>query len=408
MRICLYTTTLLPKIGGQELAVHALSEELARQGHAVTVLSPTPRRPLVADDARQSYRVVRHPRFVSTRWFVPFYGRFLRSLAASNGGFDVVNTHDAYPTGWLAVRNRAAIGAPVVITSHGGDLNEGNVRIVKPGVLDRCAEAIAGADALVSIGRFTEANFQRVAREAKLRLPLTTPMTTIPNGVHLEEFSGGAAAASSAAAAAGAAGGAGKSEKPAGAGHGPFVLFMGRLHRRKGVDVLLRAVHRRRDLRLLIAGAGEEAASLEALAGELGLIESQQVKFLGSVVGPGKNWLLRNARAVLIPSRGWEGCPLVALETAAAGRPVIASCIPGVEDLVADGQTGRLVPEGHDAALASAIGELWDDPAKADAWGAAAAIRVQRYAWPRIAREYVQMYQEAIARVQSVRRNKCC
>ena len=107
MRVCLYTTTMLPKIGGQELAVHALSQELARQGHEVTVLSPTPRRslahPVAAahDDARQAYRMVRHPRFVSTRWFVSFYGRFLRSLAASNGGFDVVNMTQ-HPECWLA------------------------------------------------------------------------------------------------------------------------------------------------------------------------------------------------------------------------------------------------------------------------------------------------------------------
>jgi glycosyltransferase involved in cell wall biosynthesis len=179
---------------------------------------------------------------------------------------------------------------------------------------------------------------------------------------------------------------------------------MGRLHRRKGVEVLLHAMTKRPDAQLLIAGTGEEATSLEALARQLGLIESGRVKFLGRVVGPGKIWLLRNARAVVVPSRGWEGCPLVVLETAAVARPVIASRIPGVDDLIADGKTGRLVPEGDAGALAIAIGELWDDDAKSDAWGAAAAKGVQRYAWPRIAREYVQTYEEVIARRASERR----
>lgn len=375
MRICLYTSTTLPKVGGQELVVHALAQELARLGHAVTVLAPTPHGRVPTDDEQKPYRVIRHPRFISTHWFVSTYGRFIRSASVECGGFDVINTHDTYPTGWLAVRNRGSLKSAVVITSHGGDLNEGNVRIVKPGVLGRCAEAIAGADGLVSIGRFTERNFRRVAHNGELRT-----LTTIPNGVHPEEFA------------------ADRATRPESLQAGKYLLFLGRLHARKGLDVLLRAVARQPEVRLLVAGSGDEASSLKALAGELGLIGSGRVTFLGRVVGAEKVWLLRNACAVVMPSRGWEACPLVALEAAAAGRPVIASRIPGLEDLVIDGQTGRLVAEENAEGLAWAIGELWHDPAKAGTWGEAACNRAQQFAWARIANQYVQTYESAIAR----------
>lgn len=66
MKICLYTETALPTIGGQELVVNALAG-YTNQGHDIVVLAPTPRRGFVANDSRLSYRVIRHRRDPSTR-----------------------------------------------------------------------------------------------------------------------------------------------------------------------------------------------------------------------------------------------------------------------------------------------------------------------------------------------------
>src|SRR5689334_2476075 len=70
MRICHYTETALPKLGGQELVVDALVREQADLGHEVVVLTQWPRRKIRVDDASLPYQVVRHPRFWSTRRFV--------------------------------------------------------------------------------------------------------------------------------------------------------------------------------------------------------------------------------------------------------------------------------------------------------------------------------------------------
>ena len=81
---------------------------------------------------------------------------------------------------------------------------------------------------------------------------------------------------------------------------------------------------------------------MKALAARLGL--SRQVHFVGQTVGRQKLWLLQNSLCMIVPSRTWEAFGIVAVESLAAGRPVIASQLPGLADLIQPGQTGLLVP----------------------------------------------------------------
>ena len=130
MRICLYTETALPKIGGHEMAVDALAREFLALGHEPVVLAPHPRRPLLADDGSLPYPVVRHPRFFSTHWFVSWYRWYLQRLFARQS-FDVLHCIGLYPPGYLAALSRHRLNVPVLITSQGGDVYEKNVRLAK-------------------------------------------------------------------------------------------------------------------------------------------------------------------------------------------------------------------------------------------------------------------------------------
>ena len=141
MRICLYTSTALPKLGGQEAVVDSLARHLTLMGHHAVVLAPHPRLPLRARDESLSYPVARHPRFYSTRRFVSFYRRWLLNLHRRER-FDVIHCHDVYPTGYLAVLCKEELGVPIVITSHGGDVKEGNIRISKTGMRPRYVLAV--------------------------------------------------------------------------------------------------------------------------------------------------------------------------------------------------------------------------------------------------------------------------
>ena len=154
---------------------------------------------------------------------------------------------------------------------------------------------------------------------------------------------------------------------------GSGVLFAGRLSPEKGVDVLLRAMTHLPDVELTVAGDGPDRAVLEQLAADLGL--GPRVRFLGRVPGAEVHRLMRAAAVVTLPARWYENQPMTVLEAFGAARPVVASDLGGLPELIADGETGRLVPHDDAVALAGALGELAHDPAKAHAWGLEARQR---------------------------------
>jgi glycosyltransferase involved in cell wall biosynthesis len=142
--------------------------------------------------------------------------------------------------------------------------------------------------------------------------------------------------------------------KPAPAGT-PVIGTLSRLHRNKGIDVMLRAFARLRAqgvaARPRIAGDGPDRTALTALAGELGL--GSAVEFPGWV-SPAADYLA-TLDLFAVPSRV-EPFGLVVAESMAAGVPVIASRIDGPREILNGGELGRLVPPEDDAALAEAIG----------------------------------------------------
>lgn len=143
-------------------------------------------------------------------------------------------------------------------------------------------------------------------------------------------------------------------------GAAPRLLAMGRLHRNKGFDIAIRALALIPGAQLAIAGEGPERAALEALAREAGVAE--RVAFLGwrSDVGA-----LLAACDVFVCSSRHEPLGNIVLEAWSASRPVIAAAAQGPSELIADGETGLLVPPEDAQALATAIRGLLDDPQRA-------------------------------------------
>jgi glycosyltransferase involved in cell wall biosynthesis len=154
---------------------------------------------------------------------------------------------------------------------------------------------------------------------------------------------------------------------------GRLVLVVGRLVEQKGVDVAVRALAALPDdVRLAVLGDGPERPRLETLARELGL--GDRVLLPGRV-GDVAAWL-RAAQLVLHPVR-WEGFGLAVLEAMLAARAVVASAVSAVPELVADGETGLLVPSDDPVALGDAAAELLADPERAARMGAAGLRRAQ-------------------------------
>lgn len=162
----------------------------------------------------------------------------------------------------------------------------------------------------------------------------------------------------------------------------PRFVYLGRLKRYKGVDLVLRALsraHRERpDLELDIAGAGDDRPRLERLAAELGL--GDRARFLGYVDEATKLRLLRGATANVFPSPK-EGWGITVMEAAACGTPSVASNSPGLRDSVRDGRTGLLVPHGDVEGLAAAMLRLAADPSLVERLGDAARHHALQHSW---------------------------
>lgn len=173
---------------------------------------------------------------------------------------------------------------------------------------------------------------------------------------------------------------------------GRFALCAARLAPVKGVDVLVRALSRADQVRILVAGAGPEEAHLRAMALSLGL--GDRVSFLGH--SGAVHALMRKAEFVVMPSRE-EGLPMAALEAGALGRAVIASKVGGLPEVISDQVTGVLVRPDDPGALAAAMQGLWSDPMRASALGEAARQRVgQRFTSARMQAAYVDLVEELV------------
>lgn len=152
-----------------------------------------------------------------------------------------------------------------------------------------------------------------------------------------------------------------------GGGGGAVVLVPARLTTQKGQSVLLRAAPAVAGANFVFAGDGPDRAALAALASELGI--DDRVTFLGRRRDVPK--LIAAADVVVLPS-WYEGLPLAVLEAMAAGRPVIASRLPGVQEIITEGADGVLFEPGDPADLARAIGDVLTNPSEARRLGAAA------------------------------------
>jgi len=156
-----------------------------------------------------------------------------------------------------------------------------------------------------------------------------------------------------------------------------LVTFIGRLRPVKGVEYGIKAFAvasvQHQNLRIALAGEGEQLGYLQDLTSQLGI--SENVTFLG--VRNDLPDLLAATDSVLMPSLN-EGFPRTAIEAMAAGKPVIATRVGGTPEAIIDGETGILVPAKDVEAMAAALSNLVDDTELQTRLGTAGRARAQQ------------------------------
>jgi glycosyltransferase involved in cell wall biosynthesis len=179
---------------------------------------------------------------------------------------------------------------------------------------------------------------------------------------------------------------------------GRDVLCLGRLELEgKGLGLLLQAwaaIESRIDGDLVIAGGGPDEDRVRQLARRLGI--AHRVRFAGWVAGPDKAALLAASRVVVVPSRA-ETFGIVAVEALAAATPVVAFDIPCLREVVPH-TCGRLAPPFDVDALAAEVANLYSDPARLLALGAAGRSFAARFNWDDLARRQADVYHSAVHR----------
>ena len=184
----------------------------------------------------------------------------------------------------------------------------------------------------------------------------------------------------------------------------PTFVYVGRLKRYKGLDVVLRALARAggpaAGARLVVAGSGDDRERLERVADEEGVAD--RVSFPGFVSEERKVELLRRAWANVYPSPK-EGWGLTNVEAAACGTPTVASDAPGLRESVRHGETGFLVPHAEADAWARRLEQVAGDEALRERLSEAALRHAGRFSWERSARETEASLERVAARARSGR-----
>jgi phosphatidyl-myo-inositol alpha-mannosyltransferase len=270
--------------------------------------------------------------------------------------FDVLHVHEPF-TPVLAAYAIAATEGPVVATFHAAGEELGWYPIAKAlwgFVMDRIDYRIAVSEAAKqSAGPYVNG-----------------PMELIPNGVRLpERWNAG--------------------------GRNGNVVFIGRVERRKGLEVLLAAwprVLERTGARLRVVGADPLQVRWHARRYELPL---DGVDLLGGVSEETLSEELSRASLLVAPSLGGESFGMVLTRAFASATPVVASDIPGYA-AVAGPETGILVPPGDKEALTAAIVELLEDEPRRRRLGESARRAAEPYSWTKIARRLVSIYEDLL------------
>jgi glycosyltransferase involved in cell wall biosynthesis len=168
-----------------------------------------------------------------------------------------------------------------------------------------------------------------------------------------------------------------------------YVMFAGALGPHKGIDVLLDAwAGLEADVPLVIIGLRRHDTPREFPDGVIVVENIAHEDVL-------RAW--RHCAFAVVPSRWPDPCPLVALEAMAVGKPVIASAVGGLPDLVEDHRSGLLVPPGDSDALRSGILRLWADPALRSEMGDAGRQRAASYSAKAVLPRIEKVYQEVIS-----------
>jgi glycogen(starch) synthase len=371
MRVVVVPNSYLPQLGGLEIAVSNIARELTSRGHLVTIVTSSPSWTFsrTLEDGVDVYRVpFSLPRLV----FRAGFRTLLRSVANSflspvvaPASFiallriindkkpHVVNMHYIGGNAFFVLLASRLLHFRLVVNLHGNDIEHHGARSLPARWLTKAT--LRRADMVL-------ANSKHILAQAEgILADLEANSAVVGNGVHLEEFDASATF---------------KHARP-------YILSIGNFGHKKGFDILIRAFVQVRGkypgVDLVMAGDGPERDACRQLANQLGVDDG--VLFLGMVSHSDVPRLLTGCELFVLPSR-LEPFGIVLLEAMAARKPIVATRVGGVPEIITSMVDGLLVEPESPEALAEGIAVLLADPRLGSQLGREAYETVRRdFTW---------------------------
>ena len=357
-----------PEVGGLESHVHYLCRALVQRGHRVDVVTSHSMKETPRTEVMDGVHVHRtwFPGKSTMGWIAHAAGSVRTTIAAA-GDADILHAQ-AFQSIPPMLAARTVTGAPLVSTWHTSHFLRLASRPVWATILGR----------LVAAGDANLAASAEIASVAESLAP-RRHVEPVTNGVETSIFH------------------ASESVLPAPESGRRRLIVPRRLFEKNGVEFAVRAIPliiERHNVEAVLIGDGPERGRLEALAGELGVLD--RVHFLGTRAHTDMPGLLSSAELAIFPSL-MEATSVAALECMACEIPVAASRVGGLPEIV-DESVGGLFAAADPADLARVVSELLGDPELSSRGEAGRARVIAQWSNERLAQYHLDLYEELIGR----------
>ncbi len=383
MRILMVSDVYFPRVNGVSTSIQTFRGDLMAMAHRVVLVAPCYPGAATRDDGEAVIHIHSRavPRDPEDRMFSR--GRLLALLPQlQRERFDVVHVQTPFVAHYAGIAIARRLGLPVVESYH--TYFEHYLHHYVPALPTRLLQSLAR--------RFTVAQCRQVdavispsrqMAEALRAYGVETPIEVLPTGLPQDRFVLG-------------------DRERFRARHGiaaarPLALFVGRVAHEKNIDFLVRMLDSLRaevpEVLLVIAGEGPAEQHLRALVAARRL--EANVLFLGYLERGSELRDCYRAADVFVFASRTETQGLVLLEAMAQGTPVVSTAVMGTADVLRDARGAVVVPE-EPAAVATAVADLLQDPARRDALSGQARDDAARWSGRAMARRLVALYEEVI------------
>lgn len=375
MKMCMFTSSFLPTIGGLQYQVKWLAEGIAEQGEQIYLLTPN-------DASAYIEQKKGYPKNVN----LTFGKSPLRNILKLRKAIqkikpDVVHVPSVIPDGFYVVIATLSMNTPIVITSHGIDivkikeinygyrLNPIYALIIKA-VLRRCSKHVVVSDSMIPFAIEAGSSMDRLCKIHDIAPPAKSDISTQT----IE-----------------------KVRKKYNINNSKTILTLSGMRPIKGLDYLIKAMPivlaKNPDTRLLMTCRGEYEEHIRNLILKMGIHDN--VDFIGFIEGKEKDVLMCICDVFCMPSL-YESFGIAILDVMQYGTAVVASDTGGIIEIIENGKNGLLCKPKDHVQLAESINALLEDTELNRRIGAAGKSSMHRFDVKHICDEYISIYKEVV------------